>query len=63
MLIGKSFYSLQSKHLAKMFALIVIDVFCRNLPAHQQEKLLKKIDKDGDGKISLKEFRQLFEKH
>ena len=46
-----------------MFALIVIDVFCRNLPAHQQEKLLKKIDKDGDGKISLKEFRQLFEKH
>jgi len=37
--------------------------FTKNLPAHQQEKLLKKIDKDGDGKISLKEFRQLFEKH
>ena len=36
--------------------------FYSNLPKHQQEKLLKKIDSDGDGKVSLKEFRQLFEK-
>ena len=33
-----------------------------NLPAAKQEKLLKKIDKDGDGKISLAEFRHLFDK-
>ena len=33
-----------------------------NLPADKQEKLLKKIDKDGDGKISLAEFRHLFDK-
>ena len=33
-----------------------------NLPPEQREKLLKKIDKDGDGKITLQEFRTLFDK-
>ena len=35
---------------------------CSNLPEKKREKLLNNLDKDGDGKIDLEEFRQLFEK-
>ena len=37
-------------------------VFCSNLPVKKREKLLNNLDKDGDGKIDLEEFRQLFGK-
>ena len=30
------------------------------MPERQQEKLLANLDKDGDGKIDIQEFRQLF---
>ena len=63
MLIGMSSFSLQGESLAFLDLLPTLYlVFYSNLPPKQQEKLLKKIDKDGDGKITLDEFRQLFEK-
>ena len=37
-------------------------LYCSNLPEKKREKLLHNLDKDGDGKIDLEEFRQLFEK-
>ena len=41
-----------------------METFCfrSNLPEKKREKLLNNLDKDGDGKIDLEEFRQLFEK-
>ena len=64
MLIGMSSFNLQGESLNHFLIcyLSYIWYFYSNLPPKQQEKLLKKIDKDGDGKITLDEFRQLFEK-
>ena len=36
--------------------------FFRNIPPERREKLLNILDKDGDGKIDLEEFRQMFKK-
>jgi len=36
--------------------------FTSKMPERQQEKLLANLDKDGDGKIDMEEFRQLFNK-
>ena len=33
-----------------------------NLPAANKKKLMQSLDTDGDGKIDLEEFRQLFKK-
>ena len=35
---------------------------CSRMPAKNKEKLLHSLDADGDGKIDLEEFRQLFKK-
>jgi len=36
--------------------------FASNIPCEKREKLLTILDTDGDGKIDLEEFRQLFKK-
>ena len=40
---------------------IILNIFS-NIPAEKREKLLHSLDADGDGRIDLEEFRQLFKK-
>ena len=65
-LTGRSFSTLpgdQSFSASKSLPDLRQDFLCfSNMPAAHRVKLLHSLDADGDGKIDLEEFRQLFKK-
>ena len=42
--------------------IFILLIFFRDLPPDRREKLLVSLDTDGDGKVNLAEFRQLFDR-